>query len=93
MIALLLLAVGRAQAQSASSAGSGAMDSDVTIVGKDETAIPVPPPRSQQEVTLPEPDMTPLDPVTLPAIPPPIDTVSVPGDDFPVVDDAGEPLP
>ena len=93
MIALLLLPGGYLLAQSTDNAGSGALDSDVTIVGKDETAIPVPPPRRQQEVTVPEPDMKPPDPVALPAIPPPSDVFSIPWDDLAVVDDSGEPLP
>jgi hypothetical protein len=93
MIAFLLLPAGRILAQAADSTVSGSLDSDVTIVGRDETAIPVPPLRSQREVTIPEPDMTPPDPQSLPPIPPPSDPPSTPKDDLPVVDEHGEPLP
>ena len=90
MIALFLLPPGLVPAQSAQDTAGGTMDSEVTIMGKDETSIPVPPPWKPSEVVVPQPDMTPPDPMTLPPIPPP------PGpsaDDPPVVDSSGEPLP
>lgn len=93
MIVLLLLEWGVLSAQSADSAGGGTLDSDVTIVGKDETTIPVPAPWHQGEIAVPEPDMTPPDSMTLPPIPPPAGASMTPGDDFPIVDESGEPLP
>jgi hypothetical protein len=93
MIALLFFQWGVVSAQTADSAGGGTLDSDVTIVGRDETAIPVPPPWHQQEVAVPEPDMTPPDPMTLPPIPPPVGADTSPGEDAPVLGDSGEPLP
>jgi hypothetical protein len=93
MVALLLLPRVFVSGQSSENGASGALDSDVTVVGKDETAIPVPPPPQRHDVVVPEPDMTPPDPLALPDIPPPLGDFSVPGDDLPVVDESGEPLP
>ena len=93
MIALLLIEWGVVSGQSADPAGGGTLDSDVTIVGRDDTAIPVPSPWHQEEIAVPEPDMTPPDPMTLPPIPPPLGAYTSLGEDVPVVDESGEPLP
>jgi hypothetical protein len=92
MIAFLLLPNMHVSGQSSESSARGPLDSDVTIVGKDETAIPVPPPPRTHEVAIPEPDLTAPDPLALPDIPPP-DDFSIQWDDLPVVDDSGAPLP
>ncbi len=93
MIALLFLTGARILAQSTENTGNGALDSDVTILGKDETVIPVPPPRSDRDLVIPEPDMTLPDPLSLPPIPPPPAALSIPWDGLPAVDESGEPLP
>jgi hypothetical protein len=93
MAALLLLPSVLVSAQSSENGVSGTLDSDVTVVGKDETAIPVPPPPNRHDIAVPEPDITPPDPLTLPDIPPPLGDFSIPWDDLPVVDESGEPLP
>jgi hypothetical protein len=93
MIVFLLLPCGVGFGQSTENTANGTLDSDVTIVGSDETVLPIPPPWHPQEIAIPEPDMTPPDPLLLPAIPPPPVAWSAPWEDFPVVDDSGEPLP
>jgi hypothetical protein len=54
----------------------GSLDRDVTVVGRDETALPVPPPGAPQEIVLP--DVEPEQPTTpiVPPIQPPPDGTS-----------------
>ena len=50
----------------------GSLDRDVTVVGRDEAALPVPPPAAPQEIALPDvgPEQ-PNTPIVLPIQPPP----------------------
>ena len=49
----------------------GSVDTDVTIVGRDDTAIPLPSPPPPPDLALPDLDLTPLPFMALPAIAPP----------------------
>jgi hypothetical protein len=50
----------------------GSLDRDVTIVGRDQAALPVPPPEAPREVTLPDPGPEqPSAPIVPPVQPPP----------------------
>jgi hypothetical protein len=50
---------------------TGPLDAEVTIVGRDQTAIPVPPPAGPPLFDLPEPDPRPLPSKRVAPIPPP----------------------
>jgi hypothetical protein len=72
MLSLLLFSACRAApAQAVSPRDLGSVDADVTIVGRDDTIIPIPPPPTLQEMPLPELDLTPLEFLPVPAIAPP----------------------
>ena len=50
----------------------GSLDRDVTVVGRDEAALPVPPPKALQEIVLPAVDPEqPSAPIVPPVQPPP----------------------
>jgi hypothetical protein len=54
------------------------VDADVTIVGRDETTIPIPPPPHAWPVDLPGLDTRPFAPQKVPAIQPPAGEWAVP---------------
>ncbi len=68
---LLFFACCAASAQEAPTTDMGSVDADITIVGRDDTVIPVPPPPALPEMPLPPLDATPLEPFLVPAITPP----------------------
>ena len=73
MLCLLLFSTsGGASAQEAAPPDLGSVDTEVTIVGRDDTVIPLPAPLIPPDAPLPELDLSPLEFTSLPAITPPI---------------------
>ena len=94
MIVLLLAAA--CQPACAQDAGGGAVDSldrDITVVGGDETAVAVPQPWKEDEISLPDMDPAPLRAPLVPAILPPAGDWPVPGNRPGNVDPLGESFP
>lgn len=75
IVAILLFACTGVLAQD-EGPGTSALDRELTLVGRDETAIPVPPPAPPSLEALPTPDLTPLPSRTVPPI---IPSASAPG--------------
>jgi hypothetical protein len=93
MIVLLLAAA--CQTAPAQDAGSGAfetLDRDITVVGRDETAVAVPQPWKEDGILLPDLDPAPLRAPLVPAILPPAGDWTVPGHNPWNVDPLGENL-
>ena len=67
----LFCACAGASAQEALPGDMGSVDADVTIVGRDETVIPLPAPPVPPDTAFPQLDLTPLDFSPLPPIDPP----------------------
>ena len=89
IVAILLSACMGVLAQDQGPAAS-AVDRDLTLVGRDETAIPVPPPAVSSAVALPALDTTfPPPPIVAPIVPGPV-SASAPSAPDPraVLDDA-----
>ncbi len=85
-LALFFAACPHAPAQEAAPPARdlGSVDTDVTIVGRDDTVIPLPPPPPLPEPALPDLDLTPLPPFALPAITPPPGVLDVESMDGPM---------
>ncbi len=69
MVSLLAFACCAAHAQEG--APTSPIDREITIVGRDETMLPIPRPDAAI-IPLPQPDLTPPDPVWVPAVEPPV---------------------
>ncbi len=89
IVAILLSACIVVLAQDEGPAAS-AVDRDLTLVGRDETAIPVPPPDVSSTLTLPSLDTTVPPPRTVAPILPAVPSASPPSSPDPkaVLDDA-----
>ena len=80
MIVLLLAAASqRALAQDAGGGGGDSLDRDITVVGRDETAVAVPQPWNEDGISVPELDPVPLRAPLVPAVLPPAGDWPVPG--------------
>jgi len=80
-------------AQEKADDSAGPLDRDVTVVGRDDTALPVPPPRTPTEIVIPEVDPEqPSTPIVPPIQPPTGDGVS-PTTDQGAIDSSGGSFP
>jgi hypothetical protein len=70
MLLLLFTGCRVAFAQDSGSTDS-ALNREITIVGRDQAAIPIPQPWKQEQVSVPSLDVEPPDPPEVPAIQPP----------------------
>ncbi|HEY9594694.1 MAG TPA: hypothetical protein VHE79_09470 [Spirochaetia bacterium] len=70
MLVVFLCACGLSFAQEAAPAPSS-VDADITVTGRDDSVIPVPPPWRQAAITLPEIVPEEVPPLRLPPVPPP----------------------
>jgi hypothetical protein len=75
---LLLFAACRAAFAQDSGGADGALDREITIVGRDQAAIPIPQPWKQEQVSVPSLSIDPTDPPNVPAIRPPVGEWSAP---------------
>jgi hypothetical protein len=84
---------GAAFAQENTDTTGGSLDRDVTVVGRDETALPVPPPIAPPEIALP--DVEPEQPSTpvVPPIQPPLSAGTSGADDQSTSDQSGNSFP
>jgi hypothetical protein len=79
-LVLLISMCGAGFAQERADNTPGSLDRDITVVGRDETALPVPAPSTHAEIVIPELDpLRPTSP-TVPPIQPPADDVRSPAD-------------
>jgi hypothetical protein len=85
MLLLLFAGCRAAFAQDSGGAG-GALDREITIVGRDQAAIPIPHPWKQEQVSVPSLDVESPDPHNVPAIPPPTAEWSAPPAELLIVD-------
>ncbi|MGD0724838.1 MAG: hypothetical protein ABSB63_04675 [Spirochaetia bacterium] len=90
---LLVSMCGAVFAQEKADDSAGALDRDVTVVGRDDTALPVPPPGTPQDITIP--DVDPEQPRTsiVPPIQPPPDARTSRSVDQGVIDQPGDSFP
>ena len=92
MIVLLLAVCQPALAQDAGSVAFETLDRDITVVGRDETAVAIPQPWKEDEISLPDTDPAPLRAPLVPAILPPAGDWPVPGHSPGNIDPLGENL-
>jgi hypothetical protein len=71
--------------------GPGAVDTDLTVVGRDDAVIPIPLPWQEREIPIPEFDPGPVPAQVVPAIQPPTGAGSFPLASPPVPDPLQEP--
>jgi hypothetical protein len=91
-LVLLVSMCGAVFAQERADDTAGSLDRDITVVGRDETALPVPAPSSQAEIVIPELDTVPPSFPTVPPVQPPADDVPSPADQQ-GDDSSGEAVP
>ena len=79
-LVFLLSMCGAVFAQEKADDTAGSLDRDITVIGRDETALPVPAPSTEAEIRIPELDLVrPISP-GVPPIQPPADDVPSPAD-------------
>lgn len=78
-------------AQDAIGQSPGSVDADLTVVGRDDTVIPIPLPWRELEVPIPEIDPGPVPAQVVPAIQPPPGAGSSPLTNPPLPDPLQEP--
>jgi hypothetical protein len=83
---LLLFAGCRAAFAQDSGGPDGVLDREITIVGRDQAAIPIPQPWKQEQVSVPNLDVELPDPPDVPAIQPPRGEWSAPGAELMIAD-------
>jgi hypothetical protein len=85
---MILLLFSGCRALFAQDGGSpdGALDREITIIGRDQASIPIPPPWRQEQVSVPSHDVEPQDPYAVPAVPPPRAEWSAPQPDLELID-------
>jgi hypothetical protein len=92
MIVVLLAACYPALAQNAGGGAVDSLDRDITVVGRDETAVAVPQPWKEDAIRIPDIDPAPLGASLVPAILPPAGDWPVSGYNPGDVDPMGENL-
>ncbi len=89
----LISTCGAGFAQERADDTAGSLDRDITVIGRDETALPVPAPSNQGEIVIPEVDPVRPSSPTLPPIQPPADDSTSPATDKRGDDPSGESIP
>jgi hypothetical protein len=92
ILAILLSVCGTAFAQEDAGTTSDSLDREITVVGRDETALPIPAPWTQEDIALPELDPERPTQPTLPAIPPPSGDWLEPSSDLHPLDPPGKAI-
>jgi hypothetical protein len=86
MLMLLSTACSFAFSQAAPGGGADSLDREITVIGRDETALPIPLPWKQENVSLPSLDVEQPSPPRLPAIMPPAGEWSAPTAELKTID-------
>ena len=85
MLMLLSTACSSVFAQAAGG-GADSLDREITVIGRDETALPIPLPWKQENISLPSLDVDQPPPPSLPAITPPAGEWSAPTAELQTID-------